>query len=529
MTLPLVVVPARGGSVAIRGKALRPVAGVPLLLRTLRTVEQADIAARLVVSTDDREIATYARMRGYGVLDRPATLATGDVPLLEVARHAVLQAGWWGPVAICQPTCPLVTPGTLRACWDSFRRSDADWMMTVAEDPHIHWWRGRPIGDRVNRQERRPLLVETGAMQVMTRQYVTSGDGHRETFTIPADEALDVDEPADLLVAERLLRANGRVLFVVAVGHEVGTGHFWRSFALARALCHHAVGWRWQGDPEPWMAKLLDTQVPGWRAPCESPGLVVVDCLDQISGLQLLAWRAQGARVLVLEGDGSHADAAVNALLDPDDIRYFVLRDEFRHLPPAAFHEGANRVLVTFGGTDPAGLGERCRKLLTRTRGVDVVTLGPPGERLLMAEAMRDSDLVLTSQGRTVFEAAACGVPCVSIAANEREARHVRLPGVTYLGLHSIVTDAQIVQAVTATLADVGLRRANAATAALQVDGHGLRRLLELVERLLEGSNDEADFRVGPEPRRRCGEGDPPGEGDGRSRLGHGEVATVRP
>ena len=55
-------------------------------------------------------------------------------------------------------------------------------------------------------------------------------------------------------------------------------------------------------------------------------------------------------------------DGAVNSAWGPG---YATLRSEFLDLPPKRIRERAERVLITFGGTDPAGLAERCARLLS--------------------------------------------------------------------------------------------------------------------------------------------------------------------
>src|SRR5690606_26741638 len=89
------------------------------------------------------------------------------------------------------------------------------------------------------------------------------------------------------------------------------------------------------------------------------------------------------------------------------------------------------RVLVTFGGTDPANMTKRLVGPLLEH--FDVRAIQPPGKgggRAIMVEELMWADVVVTSCGRTVHEAAACGTPTIAIAVNEREMRHVHVPGV---------------------------------------------------------------------------------------------------
>ena len=136
-----------------------------------------------------------------------------------------------------------------------------------------------------------------------------------------------------------------------------------------------------------------------------------------------------------------------------------------------------------FGGTDPSHLGERVAKALTN---VGDVTLIPPHADAEVAFLMMEHDVLVTSAGRTVYEAAAVGIPTVVIAQNAREATHSHLGvGNLYLGIGSVVTDEQIQSAVRGLLGDMELRQDLSDTGRKSVDGLGLQRIAWRVEGLL--------------------------------------------
>jgi len=87
----LAVVPARGGSKSIPRKNIRPFAGHPLLAYSIAAGLQAKLVDRVVVSTDDAEIAEVARRYGAEVpFLRPPELAMDSTPDLPVFEHALL-------------------------------------------------------------------------------------------------------------------------------------------------------------------------------------------------------------------------------------------------------------------------------------------------------------------------------------------------------------------------------------------------------------------------------------------------------
>lgn len=484
MTL-LALIPARAGSKGIPQKALQLVDGKPLILHTLETVQRSLVADRIVVTTDCPQIKGFCELRGYEVLDRPSHLATDDVPLMPVVRHAVDALDWKGDIAVFQPTCPLLTPDTVQRAVAEFNASNHHWAITGTREPHTYWADGKPLRPRVNRQQMTdPLIRESGAIQIM-RLSALEGTTHRGVIEIPAGEALDIDTPADLQQARATLGAKA-IRFDVVMSKRQGSGHYWRCLQLADTLAQqgHRIYWCWYGDPAQWAWQTIVQR--GWQHGPDSYDLRIFDVLNA-SESQVLADRAMGVRTLVFEDDGpgaKAADRAINEMVDGPD--WCLLRPEFTCLPEYEVKD-AGHVLITFGGTDPSGLADRVTRACWATPNRSV----SPADQVHMAAEMQAASLVITGQGRTVFEAAACGVPCISIAANAREARHVQIPGVVYLGLHTTVGDHQISETVARLLPDQALRQEMSATARAAVDGRGLERILSRVNGLLEGLRSE--------------------------------------
>ena len=85
----LAVIPARGGSKGIPKKNIAPVAGKPLIAWTIEAALQSKKIQRVVVSTDDNEIAEVSRKFGAEVpFMRPNELAQDQTPSLPVIQHA---------------------------------------------------------------------------------------------------------------------------------------------------------------------------------------------------------------------------------------------------------------------------------------------------------------------------------------------------------------------------------------------------------------------------------------------------------
>lgn len=212
-----VVIPARGGSRGVPRKNLRRVGGVPLVARAVRSALAADGVDVVVVSTDDADIAAAARAAGAVVVDRPADLSGDTASSESVVLHAldVLNlAASAEVVVLVQATSPFIAPSDLAEAVAAVRAGDCDVAFSVTA-AHDHLWRvgpGGPVGVnhdaqvRLRRQDREPEFRETGAFYAMRREGFVAG-GHRffgrlRLITVAGEDALEIDTPADLALAE---------------------------------------------------------------------------------------------------------------------------------------------------------------------------------------------------------------------------------------------------------------------------------------------------------------------------------------
>jgi len=118
--MKLAVIPARGGSKRIPRKNIRPFAGRPMIGHAIAGAQASGLFDRIVVSTDDDEIASVARSLGAEVpFMRPAALADDHTPTVPVVAHAIgacRDMGWTAQEVCCiYPCVPFLQPQDLRA------------------------------------------------------------------------------------------------------------------------------------------------------------------------------------------------------------------------------------------------------------------------------------------------------------------------------------------------------------------------------------------------------------------------------
>ncbi len=145
----LALIPARGGSKSIPRKNLLPLAGKPLLAYTIGHALASAHITRIVVSTDDEEIARVARAHGAEVpFLRPAALAQDLSPDIDAFRHALTtmrdrEGSRCDAVVHLRPTNPVRDPARIDEAIVAFLdRPDADALRSVSpatQTPYKMW------------------------------------------------------------------------------------------------------------------------------------------------------------------------------------------------------------------------------------------------------------------------------------------------------------------------------------------------------------------------------------------------------
>ncbi|MFW2390621.1 MAG: cytidylyltransferase domain-containing protein, partial [Polyangiales bacterium] len=173
------LIPARGGSKGVPRKNVRMLGGRPLIAHTIDAARSTTRLERLVVSTEDEEIAAVARSLGAEVpFLRPASLAQDDTPMLPVIVHALetLAADGWTADAVCllQPTFPFRAAEEIDGCIDTLESEGADCVISVHRVPHQfnpHWvYLENPDGS---------LRLSTGEAEPISRRQSLPAAFHR--------------------------------------------------------------------------------------------------------------------------------------------------------------------------------------------------------------------------------------------------------------------------------------------------------------------------------------------------------------
>ncbi|MDR3175788.1 MAG: hypothetical protein LBU06_04575 [Desulfovibrio sp.] len=262
------------------------------------------------------------------------------------------------------------------------------------------------------------------------------------------------------------------ILFVVAGYPAIGLGHIYRSLMLAGEMKDFNVSFLCTRESGTYAADLAAAHFPAliqqsvflWRDVLAlKPDLVINDMLDTDADY-MLPLKQRGLRLVNFEDEGpgaALADIVVNALYERGEKRAphllyghenFCLRDEFLKARRNLFRPKAERILITFGGTDFSdftrqsvdALFEDCLREELSIRVVAgpgyahkqallerIEFLDPGQTRLsfthatnIMSREMENADFAVCSAGRTVYELAHMRIPGIVLAHHEREDMH---------------------------------------------------------------------------------------------------------
>ena len=222
------IVPARGGSKGISRKNIRLLDGKPLLAYTAGAAQKCSRLSRVLLSTDDPEIAEVGRSMGLDVpFFRPAELALDSTPMIDVVLHAIRWAQSHGEhydaVCLLQPTSPLRSARTIDRCISRLWEGETDCVVSVRPVPpeyNPHWvYFETPEGllkpcigesDPIPaRQLLPPAVHRDGSVFAAKTQSVLVHGSLYGTKTVgvlsPAEEACDLDTEEQWELLERKL------------------------------------------------------------------------------------------------------------------------------------------------------------------------------------------------------------------------------------------------------------------------------------------------------------------------------------
>lgn len=221
----IAVIPARGGSKSVPGKNIRPLGGKPLIAWSIEVARQVPEIDRVIVSTDDADIAAISRAYGAEVYARPPHLATDEALVIEALKdliqtlRAEQESFEW--LVLLEPTCPLRGAEDVRNCLTLLARGGHDSVATFKEaelNPHRAWRMVEGIPEVfipgavpwLPRQKLPKAYQLNGAVYAVRAELLAGESrslllGKTAAVLMPGERSHDIDDRFDFQVVETLL------------------------------------------------------------------------------------------------------------------------------------------------------------------------------------------------------------------------------------------------------------------------------------------------------------------------------------
>jgi len=224
------LIPARGGSKGIPRKNMVMLAGKPLIQYTFESALESSMLTRIILSTDDEEIAEFGKKFVEVPFIRPKRLASDSTPMIQVVRHALgyLKSGeQYEPdyIAILQPTSPLRKSHHIDEAIKLLMRKKADSVVSVCVVPgqynpfHVRKIvNGRLLPflenaeEYTSRQKLPRVYTRNGVIYCFKRETLIKKNSlygsYCCAYVMEREVSINIDSPTDLLLAEIILGKN---------------------------------------------------------------------------------------------------------------------------------------------------------------------------------------------------------------------------------------------------------------------------------------------------------------------------------
>tara|TARA_Y100001934_G_C12363505_1_gene782095 strand:- start:2173 stop:2877 length:705 start_codon:yes stop_codon:yes gene_type:complete len=217
----LAIIPARGGSKGIIKKNIVDFAGKPLIQWTIEAAKKSKHIDRIILSTDDQEIATVCKSMGVEIpFLRPVELARAESMAIDNYIYTIDRlnrdySNGYQEFVVLLPTSPLRTASDIDSAIKIFYDKDADSVISISKLHHPFEWilslkdsgkvqpqKNIKLKQMMNRQESQKYYLPNGAIYVFKLQLLKKKYSYysKNTFgyKMPVERSIDIDTEYDL-------------------------------------------------------------------------------------------------------------------------------------------------------------------------------------------------------------------------------------------------------------------------------------------------------------------------------------------
>lgn len=220
------LIPARGGSKGVPRKNIRPLAGKPLIVYTIKEALKSKYLSMVVTSSEDEEILRIAQEAGSMIIRRPKELAEDDTPMLPVVKHAISiveeeLGGKIDYVILLQPTSPLRKREDIDNALEKLIATGSDSVVSLYRIYSHHPHRMKRIVndmllpyyeeevENIGRGDLPQCYYRNGAIYAVRRDCVmeenTLFGKVSRPYIMSRERSVNIDEEMDFILAEALL------------------------------------------------------------------------------------------------------------------------------------------------------------------------------------------------------------------------------------------------------------------------------------------------------------------------------------
>ena len=220
----IAIIPARGGSKEIPRKNIKLFAGEPLIKWTIKVACNSKLINKVIVSTDDEEIAKVSISYGAEVpFLRPAELSTDESPTIDTVLHYLNKNPEVSEIILLQPTSPLRTTLDINKVIEKKIQLDCDSIASITEafsHPSICYRiasNGEILSFMANhkptrRQDLHKAYCLNGSIYLANSKFLVKHNTfvNKETigYVMPQNRSIDIDTLYDWEIAEILFKKN---------------------------------------------------------------------------------------------------------------------------------------------------------------------------------------------------------------------------------------------------------------------------------------------------------------------------------
>lgn len=224
----LAIIPARGNSKGLPGKNIKLLNNKPLIAYTIEEALKSDNISRVIVSTDDQEIADIALLHGAEVpFLRPQELATDNSKSIDVYNYTIHRLNEdenlsIDSIVVLQPTSPLRQSHHIDEAIALFHEKKAESVISYCTENHPIFWHKFINSEgqfedifnddfNKNRQEIRKTYYPNGAIYVFSAELLNQGKYYSEksyAYIMNHRHSVDIDTIEDFRYCEYLMQSH---------------------------------------------------------------------------------------------------------------------------------------------------------------------------------------------------------------------------------------------------------------------------------------------------------------------------------